>query len=51
MTKTLRIPFSKDDQIEVYTIRVTKEVWSHFTELLIEAGKIRNAEVSFEEIQ
>ncbi len=49
MTKTIRIPFSKDETTGVYTVKVAKEVWPHFTELLIEAGKLKDAEVLFEE--
>jgi len=50
VTKTTRIPFSKDAVTSVYTIKVTKEMWPHLTELIIEAGKLKDAEVSFEEI-
>lgn len=49
MTKTTRIPFSKDAATGVYTIRVTKEIWPYLTELLIEAAKLKDAEVLLEE--
>ncbi len=50
MTKTTRIPFSKDAARGIYTIKVSKEMWLHFTELLIEAAKLKDADVLFEEI-
>jgi hypothetical protein len=49
MTKKLSIPFTKDETRGIYTIKVAKELWPHFTELLIEAGKLKDAEVLFEE--
>ncbi len=49
MTKKLPIPFTKDETRGIYTIKVTKEVWPYLTEMLIEAGKLKDAEVLFEE--
>lgn len=48
---TANINYSYDLPRDQFIVRVTAEVWPEIQELLVQAGKIRNCDVTFTRVE